>query len=207
MTSIAFLAVIPVFVYLLIVLAVSIFFRKDDPSKLKKWFVIDSLQIILASLYVDFFSKAWIRDTYDLHEGKPLIDGVLELCYIENTGAVFGLMAGQTVLFLVFTTIILVGCVAVFYRIPAEKKYSWLIACISLIVSGAIGNAIDRVWKQQVTDFIYVSLIDFPIFNFADICVVVGVFVLMFLALFVYKDKDFEFLNFKKKKDIEEKNK
>jgi signal peptidase II len=206
MTSIAYFAVIPVFVYLLIVLAVAVFFRKDDPSKLKKWFVIDSVQIILASLYVDFFSKAWIRDTFALHEGKPLIDGVLELCYIENTGAVFGLMAGQTVLFLVFTVIILIGCVVVYFRIPADRRYSWLIVCISLIVSGAVGNAIDRVWKQQVTDFIYVSLIDFPIFNFADICVVVGVFVLIFLALFVYKDKDFEFLNFKQK-DIEEKNK
>ena len=66
-----------------------------------------------------------------------------------------------------------------------------------ILTAGAIGNFIDRLTRGYVVDFFYFSLIDFPIFNVADIYVVVATIGLFILFLFVYKEKDLEFLNFK----------
>ncbi|MGN1147674.1 MAG: signal peptidase II, partial [Lachnospiraceae bacterium] len=69
-----------------------------------------------------------------------------------------------------------------------------------ILTGGALGNMIDRIRLGYVVDFIYFSLIDFPIFNVADMCIVVSVIILGILFLFVYKEEDLSFLNFKQKK-------
>ena len=74
-----------------------------------------------------------------------------------------------------------------------------------MILAGALGNTIDRVAKKTVTDFIYVSLINFPIFNVADIYIVVATIGLAILILFVYKDEDLRFMEFRKKTEKSEK--
>ena len=66
--------------------------------------------------------------------------------------------------------------------------------------AGAVGNMIDRVFRGYVIDFFYFSLIDFPVFNVADIYVVVSILVLVYLFLAVYKEEDFDFLQKRKKK-------
>ena len=68
-----------------------------------------------------------------------------------------------------------------------------LLFCGSLIFAGALGNFIDRVIRNYVVDFIYFKPINFPIFNFADICVTVGTFVLFLCLIFVYKENELEF--------------
>ena len=68
----------------------------------------------------------------------------------------------------------------------------------AMVISGGIGNLIDRIRIGYVVDYIEVSLFRFAIFNFADICVVLGVVGLFILFLFVYKEKDLEFIRFKK---------
>ena len=84
-------------------------------------------------------------------------------------------------------------------RIPEEKKYIWLRLVSILVISGAIGNVIDRLFRQYVVDFIYFELINFPIFNVADMYVVIAAILLIFLVLFVYKeDTDFDFMQLKR---------
>ena len=69
-----------------------------------------------------------------------------------------------------------------------------------MIASGAVGNMIDRIRYDYVVDFIYLVIINFPIFNVADIYVTVATFLLVILILFVYKEDDLSFLSFKQNK-------
>lgn len=132
-----------------------------------------------------------------LKDQTPFIiwENVFELRYLENRGAAFGIMQGQKVFFVIFTSIALVG-ILWFYlkRIPFEKKYFFLEIISVLLFSGAIGNLIDRVRLNYVIDFFYFKLIDFPIFNVADIYVTVAAFAMFILGLFYYKDEDYDLI-------------
>lgn len=129
----------------------------------------------------------------------PLIQGVLSLTYHENRGAVWGIMQGQIPILIVSTVIILAVVFWIYSRIPDTKKYLWLRIIAVLVISGAIGNFIDRIFRHYVVDFIYFELINFPIFNIADSYVVVAAFLLILVSIFVYKeDSDFDFLRLKK---------
>lgn len=128
-----------------------------------------------------------------------LIPGVLSFTYHENRGAVWGIMQGQIPVLIVTTVIILAVVLWIYSRIPDTKKYRWLDFIAVLVIAGAIGNFIDRLFRRYVVDFIYFELIDFPIFNVADMYVVIAAFLLIFVSIFVYKeDSDFDFLNPKK---------
>ena len=81
-----------------------------------------------------------------------------------------------------------------FFRIPKTGYYIPLILVGGILTGGAAGNFIDRAFRGYVVDFIYVSLIDFPIFNLADIYVVCGGIALVILILFHYGDEDFDFI-------------
>ncbi len=126
-----------------------------------------------------------------------LIKDVLQLEYLENRGAAFGMMQNKQLPLIVITTVILLVIIWLFHRIPMSKKYYVLQATLLLIASGAIGNMIDRIGRGYVVDFIYISLIRFPIFNVADCFVVIGVVLLLFSLLFIYKDEELDVL-FKK---------
>ena len=94
--------------------------------------------------------------------------------------------------------------VYVIINLPATRKYMPLLITCTLLVSGAVGNFIDRVRFGYVRDFIYFKLINFPVFNVADCYVTVSVALLIILILFVYKEDDFGFLKLSKKGDSNE---
>lgn len=122
-----------------------------------------------------------------------LIQGVFELSYLENRGAAFGILQNHDILFFVFTVIILAVLLYVYcVRIPNEKRYHVLHMIAILFFSGAVGNFIDRTMRNYVVDFFYFKLIHFPIFNVADIYIVVAAGLLIGFGLFYYKDSDFE---------------
>ena len=128
-----------------------------------------------------------------------LIRGVLSFTYHENRGAVWGIMQGQIPVLIVTTIVILAVVLFIYFKIPDSRKYIWLCIVSVLLISGAIGNFIDRIFRHYVVDFIYFELINFPIFNVADIYVCVAAGLLILVSLIVYKeDSDFDFLNFKK---------
>lgn len=133
-------------------------------------------------------------------EDISLIPGVLCLHYLENRGAAFGIFQDQRTFLLILTAIILICVCYVLWRIPSDKKYNLLKLLCIMITAGGIGNLIDRVRLNYVVDFIYFSLIDFPIFNVADIYVTTSMFLLLILVLCYYKDEDFQFLKWKREK-------
>lgn len=153
---------------------------------------ITGLVVSLILIIADQLSKLAVIHNLMGRDPLVLIDGVFELRYLENRGAAFGILQGKKAFFVVFTVIVLCMIVYLYLkRIPAEKKFFWLdIICI-LFFSGAIGNFIDRVSRNYVVDFFYFKLIDFPIFNVADIYVTVAAFAMIFLGLFYYKEEDY----------------
>lgn len=129
-----------------------------------------------------------------------ILNGILELNYLENKGAAFGMLQNQKAFF-IFVAVVILGVIGyVLIKTPDNKKYRILHLLLSLIAAGAIGNMIDRIRLNYVVDFIYFVLINFPIFNLADIYVTVSTAALVILLLFVYKESDLNFISFKSKR-------
>ena len=118
----------------------------------------------------------------------PLIDNVFHLTYVENRGAAFGILQGKHLFFVAMTVVVMIFIVIYYYKLPKDSSYHWMRFALTLLASGAIGNLIDRVRLGYVIDFLYFKLIDFPVFNFADICVVVGVSILSIFILITPDD-------------------
>lgn len=127
-----------------------------------------------------------------------LIDGVLEFSYLENTGMAWGMMSGARIYFLVLTVVIVAIITYVVAVMPQTHRMLPFLSVLSVLAAGALGNFIDRFLYGYVRDFIYFKLIDFPVFNVADICVTVSVIAFAILIFFVYKEEDFDFLRNKK---------
>lgn len=156
------------------------------------------LNFIIVSIlvFLDQFSKYLAVLKLKAQPDFILIENVLELHYLENKGAAFGMLQNQKFLFILITVAIIAVIVYVVAKLP-EKGYLLFEITVLFILSGAIGNLIDRIRLDYVVDFIYFKLIDFPIFNMADIYVSVFSFVLIVLLVFVYKENDFDFLKLK----------
>ena len=108
------------------------------------------------------------------------------------------MLQNQKFLFVAIAAVILVIIGYVLLKLPRNKHFAMLEMLLVLIASGAVGNMIDRVQFNYVVDFFYFKLIDFPIFNVADIYVSVSCVLLAILVIFFYKDDDFDFLGKKK---------
>lgn len=173
-------------------------------SKKKTIFLIADVLFIVILTFLDQFTKHLAVKYLANQPAIKLIDGVLELNYLENNGAAFGLLQNQKVFFILVAVLILLIIIYVLFRLPEEKKYNAMHVLLVLIASGAAGNMIDRITHDYVVDFIYFSLINFPIFNVADIYVTVATFVFVILFLFYYKENDFSFLSFKQQKKFRE---
>ncbi|SHJ30013.1 signal peptidase II [Pseudobutyrivibrio xylanivorans] len=153
--------------------------------------IIYSVILIVMFILLDQYTKSLAVN--HLVEGDIiLIPGVLQLHYLENTGAAFSLLEGKQLLFAIITPILLVFLAFVLIRLPQNKKYTLLNYIIIFVIAGAIGNYIDRITNNYVVDFIYFSLINFPVFNIADIYVTCSVIALFLVILFYYKDEDLE---------------
>ncbi len=123
-----------------------------------------------------------------------LIEGVLELQYLENRGVAFSMFQGKKILILLIEFVVLAVILFFLFRIPEEKKYRILRIVLAVLSAGALGNIIDRLRFDYVVDFISFVLISYPVFNVADCFVVVGTIILFLLMMFVYKESDLEYL-------------
>ncbi len=153
-----------------------------------------------AGIILDQFTK--YLAVSNLKDADPfvLIDGVFQLEYLENRGAAFGMFQNMQWIFMIFSILIAALVVFVYWRVPVGKRpagkrsFMPLRICLILLFAGAIGNCIDRARLGYVVDFIYFKLIDFPIFNVADMFVTVAVTLLIILLLFYYKEEDLDLL-------------
>lgn len=153
------------------------------------------LAIICIAIFVgiDQYMKVWAIDNLKNADSLEFIKfgdlKVIDLTYLENDGAVFGSFSGQRVMLIVFSVImvLIMGYMLIRYGKTSKLLYSSLI----LIISGGIGNAIDRIFRGgNVVDFIEIKLFNFAIFNFADICVVIGTcLLLLYIILSEVKER------------------
>ncbi|MCR5674395.1 MAG: signal peptidase II [Lachnospiraceae bacterium] len=170
----------------------------------KKIFLIVDAALCLILIALDRVAKILAIRHLREEPAIPLIRGVLELNYLENHGAAFGILQDQKVFLVLIAALILFIIAYVLIVLPDDKKYNILHILLVLLAAGAVGNMIDRMTTDYVVDFISFVIIHFPIFNVADIYVTVSTFVLVFLFLFFYKEKDFAFLSFRLQKKYRE---
>ena len=153
-------------------------------------YIIPIIAIVLG-VALDQYTKALA--VKHLADGPiPLIEGVFELKYLENRGAAFGMLQNQQTFFLIVTIITLILMTILYIRMPHTKRFLPLRICLVSIVAGAIGNMIDRVTLKYVIDFFYFKLIDFPIFNVADIFATCASILLILLLFVYYKEEDID---------------
>ena len=146
--------------------------------------------LVTAVLVVDQLSKAAVSVSLHMHESRPIIDGLLNLTRVHNTGAAFGLLAGQTspmrtFLFLAVSLLAMGVVLWMLFRLPSGQDTE--VVALSLIFGGALGNVIDRARLGEVIDFIdvYYGNYHWPAFNVADSAITVGVILLLFRLVFV----------------------
>lgn len=142
-------------------------------------------------VWIDQYTKA-LAETKLAYGPVVLIKGVFEFYYIVNTGTVASAFSGQALILGLVSALICIALIVLLVMVPKSKRYSWLIFADILLISGAIGNIIDRFSLHYVRDFLYFKLINFPIFNMADSYATVGMTILAILILFVYKEEDLE---------------
>lgn len=142
------------------------------------------LGVLAAIVALDQATKWWIRRTLELHEIRPLVDGLLSLSHIRNRGAAFGILQDadlphQSVIFSVVSLLALAAIAFYAVRLPPEARIPRL--ALSLVLGGAIGNLIDRVRYGYVVDFVHVywKQHQWPDFNMADSAITVGVTLLL----------------------------
>ena len=114
---------------------------------------------------------------------------VLDLTFVENRGVAFGLFSGQRWFILFVTAVICIGLIWYWKSLPQKKAYKPLRISLLLILGGAISNILDRLFRGYVVDYLEVTFIDWPVFNLADIFVVVGTILMAIMVLFVLKDE------------------
>lgn len=144
--------------------------------------VIMSIAIVLLVL-CDQLSKIWAVSQLGAGQDIILWENVFHLHYLENTGAAWGIFSGRQTLLIVLTSIIIIGMIIYLFKIPKSSYQIGYQLALVLIISGAIGNLIDRIFLGYVRDFLYFKWINFPVFNVADMFVVIGVILLMFVIL------------------------
>ena len=118
-----------------------------------------------------------------------VIPGLLDLTFVENRGAAFGMLTGQRWFFVLLTAVVVAVIVRAYYKMPKTREYMWLRFSLVFVLAGAVGNMIDRLFRGYVVDFLEVTFISFPVFNIADIYVVAGTIVTAFIVMFVIKDE------------------
>ncbi len=140
--------------------------------------------IILGGIFIDWLTKFLsVKLLMPLGKSVPIINGVLQLTYVENKGAAFGMLKEHRWVFILVSTVAIIAISLFLYLGHAPSRLS--AASLSLIVSGGIGNMIDRIFLGYVVDFIDFCLIDFAVFNGADsfVCVGAGLLILSIILM------------------------
>ncbi|MEE3480646.1 MAG: signal peptidase II [Lachnospiraceae bacterium] len=157
----------------------------------RKRFVFTIVLLFLLIL-LDRVTKVTAQTALMNQDDYILIPGVLQLHYLENRGAAFSMLQGQRCFFFIITAVFAAVIIYFLHRCRLSKHAFPLYVTLVVLLAGALGNFYDRLFQGYVIDFIYFSLIDFPVFNVADIYVTLSVIVLIVMVLFVYKGDELD---------------
>ena len=165
-------------------------------AKLWIYFALANTLLIIFDQYTKWLATVKLKGK----SSYELIEGVFDFTYHENRGAAFSSLQGKGLILAIGTIFVVLFLIYCYSKIPTGKRMVPLRLIFVLLISGAIGNMLDRFIRHYVVDFLNFELINFPIFNVADIYVTCAAVYLVILLLFVYKESDLEFLSFRTKK-------
>lgn len=146
------------------------------------------LAVAIGTLVLDQVSKALVRASLVPGESRMLIPGVLNLTFVNNVGAAFGLFPGRQPVFM-STSLLVLFVIAAYWRRAHPREWPVVVA-LGLVCAGALGNLIDRAVLGRVTDFFEFGFVQFPVFNVADMAILTGVAILALWILFGPQPED-----------------
>lgn len=149
--------------------------------------------IALLIIMIDQFTKWLVVKYMTLGESIPIIENFLYITSHRNRGAAWGILQGQMWFFYIVTTVVIIGIVFYIRKFSTDKLTG---ISLGLILGGAIGNFIDRIFRNEVVDFVhtYIFSYSFPVFNVADSALCIGVG-LMVIAMFMEEKRAKELKN------------
>lgn len=144
--------------------------------------MVSYLVVSVILIIIDQLTKYLTVQNIALYEVVEVIPNIVSLTYIQNTGAAFSILEGQMWFFYIVTIIVVAGLIYYMYTEAKEDKVLGYL--LSIILAGAIGNFIDRLFLQYVVDMIKLEFINFAIFNVADSYLTIGIVVLFIYILY-----------------------
>ena len=127
----------------------------------------------ITAFVLDQLTKYWVVQTFSLGETQPLIKGIFHFTYVQNTGAAFSLFAGKVEWLRWLSLLVSLALIALALFSPVLRRWDqW---GYGFILGGAMGNGIDRFVLSYVIDFLDFRLINFPVFNLADVFINIGI--------------------------------
>jgi signal peptidase II len=140
--------------------------------------------ILTLVILLDQSSKWWVSSTFFMGESRPVIDGILWLTYVHNQGAAFSILPGKTAFFVIASIIVITG---VSIWVLRSRPPIRLAMILGLLSGGAAGNLVDRLRFSHVIDFL--DLHWWPVFNFADMSIVVGSILLVWYVFMLERSE------------------
>ena len=153
---------------------------------------------VVILILLDQGTKFWALASLKPIHNMTLVEGFMDLTFVENRGVAFGMFSGQRWFILLLTGVIAAGLIWFYMTMPKKKEYLPLRVSLVLVLAGAVGNIIDRLFRGYVVDFFEFTFFEWPVFNVADMCIVCGAILGAVYYLWLYEKYD------QKKKDTEE---
>lgn len=138
--------------------------------------------LTLAIVVIDQFIKQLVHQLMQLGQSIPLVDGILNITYVRNTGAAFSLFVGFSP-YLAFVGVVVVIVVFILHYRLAPHRF-WVQAALAFIAGGSLGNLADRFFRSYVIDYLDINF--WPVFNFADIMINIGVIIFI---VYIFKEE------------------
>lgn len=144
---------------------------------------------IIAFLIIAFdqIIKFYVQGNIALGETFGKIPYIADFVFVKNTGAAFSMFSGNIIILSVISVLFCIG--VIIYCIIKRPKHPLLCTSLTLLFSGAAGNAIDRIMNGYVVDYINLSFVKFPVFNIADIAITIGAVFMVIYIIFYDKDR------------------
>lgn len=144
--------------------------------------------IVALTIFADRLSKLWAIRILKGHSPIQVLEHFFEFSYVENSGAAFGMLKNARWFFLIFTVLVLIG-IFFYYRKNHLDLFRKIL--LAFFIGGTVGNLIDRLQWGYVVDFISISFgaYSFPVFNVADVCITISVFIYFFKLLREEREK------------------
>ena len=159
--------------------------RLEPKSPAEKRILLFAALAGAAALAADLLTKFWVLRCFDLYESREIIPGIFAFTSVRNPGAAWSIFSGHAIGLMIFG--LLAGAALIYFARYLAEGCAERFFAIALVISGIIGNSIDRIRFNEVVDFIHVHWYDqwhYPIFNVADMAICCGVTIFLISNFF-----------------------